>query len=122
MKLESNTIGNVSDPTPDHIHAAFHDDREDVAGNIYVLRRDDGTYLSSVSGDYFEDFSLVRGDRTDCYEVCTDALTRDEVVECFQSFWLNRTDIFARYDWKTEQKFNLRHKLKTWLKRKPRTR
>ena len=103
MRLESNTIGNVDDPTEDDIHRSFHDDWEDVAGNVYTLYLDDGTSISSISGHALRNFSLSLGDGSRTVRVCTTPLTRDEVRAFFIRRFQGDQSWISELQWKTER-------------------
>ena len=42
MKLVTNTIGTIENPSVEDIRRSFHDDMEDVAGNLYALYKENG--------------------------------------------------------------------------------
>ncbi|ERN41088.1 hypothetical protein KR51_00023480 [Rubidibacter lacunae KORDI 51-2] len=107
MRLQSNTIGYVDNPTEKDIQRSFHDEWEDVAGNFYALIRDDGTTLCSISGNYLKDFSLTLGNQAGLFQICQADFSRDEAEQYFLRFFRGDDSWIEDLEWKEKRRRSL---------------
>jgi hypothetical protein len=99
--LETNTIGNIENPTDEDIRRAFRDGFDDVGGNIYCLKLDDGTRLVSVSGDHLRDFSIVSRTASNVISHCTRSFSRDEAESVFLAYLNGENETISKLQWIT---------------------
>ncbi len=124
MRLESHTIGNINDPTENDIRMSFLDEEwGDVPGNVYSLYKGDGTSIHSISGTDMNNYSLsLRNNSSQAFQVCTNLLAQDQVMEYFVKFFLNDMSWIPSLNWKEERKRYLfgavSNKLKSTFKKR----
>lgn len=104
MKYRSEITGFLENPSLNDIEKSFYDPEiGNVAGNIYELTNDSNHTLSSISGDYYENFSLCFSTNPKEYEVCKESLKIEDVKNIFKQFFNNDLNWYAKYEWKLKQ-------------------
>ena len=99
MKLVTNTIGTIENPSVEDIRRSFHDDMEDVAGNLYALYKENGDSIHSISGHMLQKFSLSISDPNAKTKTVSRGLRRDSVEEYFVCFYLGDDSWKSELQW-----------------------
>ena len=109
VKLESNTIGNIQNPSADDVLRAFDDEWADVAGNIYALYRDNNKSIHSISGMNFRNYSLSLGDGGRTFLLCNSHFNfrHDQIQDYFVRFYKNDDTWISELKWIKQQQPSL---------------
>lgn len=118
MKLVSNTIGNIENPSENDIIRAFRDDWGDVPGNIYSLKLDNGNEIHSISGAFFKEFSLSISHEAGVYLTCKSFFTADQVIEYFIKFYHGDKDFIKNLEWAEYKRISLSKTLISFIRNK----
>lgn len=105
MRLDSNAIGSIAQPTEDDVRRAFENrqdgDIADWAGNATTLTAADGTSVSTISGPDFQGFSLACRSAAG-RRICPHLFHADQVKAWFVQFHAGDRGWMAGLDWQDE--------------------